>query len=66
MAMFPHLSGDIQDHVAFFYTFTPNANWVQPPPERLDLLWFLGYEIDDEISNDSVLSKASATGCGGV
>lgn len=29
-------------------------------PERLDYLWFLGYEIDDEIPNHSVLSKARA------
>lgn len=27
-------------------------------PERLDWLWFLGYGLDDEIPNHSVLSKA--------
>lgn len=27
-------------------------------PERLDWLWFLGYELDDDIPNHSVLSKA--------
>jgi transposase len=27
-------------------------------PERLDWSWFLGYDIDDEIPNHSVLSKA--------
>jgi len=27
-------------------------------PERLDYLWFLGYELDDEVPNHSVLSKA--------
>jgi transposase len=27
-------------------------------PERLDYLWFLGYSLDDEIPNHSVLSKA--------
>ena len=27
-------------------------------PERLDWLWFLGYDIDDDIPNHSVLSKA--------
>jgi len=27
-------------------------------PERLDWLWFLGYDIDDEIPDHSVLSKA--------
>ncbi len=29
-------------------------------PERLDWLWFLGYDIDDDIPNHSVLSKARA------
>jgi hypothetical protein len=27
-------------------------------PERLDYLWFLGYGLDDQIPNHSVLSKA--------
>jgi transposase len=27
-------------------------------PERLDYLWFLGYSLDDEVPNHSVLSKA--------
>jgi transposase len=27
-------------------------------PERLDWLWFLGYGLDDEVPNHSVLSKA--------
>jgi len=27
-------------------------------PERLDYLWFLGYSLDDEIPDHSVLSKA--------
>src|ERR1700738_5367871 len=27
-------------------------------PERLDYMWFLGYGLDDEIPNHSVLSKA--------
>ena len=29
-------------------------------PLRLDWLWFLGYDIDDEIPHHSVLSKARA------
>jgi transposase len=29
-------------------------------PVRLDWLWFLGYDLDDEIPNHSVLSKARA------
>jgi len=33
-------------------------------PERLDWLWFLGYGLEDEIPNHSVLSKARARwGC---
>ena len=31
---------------------------MQILPERLDYLWFLGYSLDDEIPNHSVLSKA--------
>ena len=27
-------------------------------PERLDWLWFLGYDLDDQVPNHSVLSKA--------
>jgi hypothetical protein len=27
-------------------------------PERIDWLWFLGYDLDDEIPNHYVLSKA--------
>jgi len=27
-------------------------------PMRLDWLWFLGYDLDDQIPNHSVLSKA--------
>jgi transposase len=29
-------------------------------PERLDWLWFLGYTLDNEVPNHSVLSKARA------
>jgi transposase len=29
-------------------------------PERLDWLWFLGYDLDDQIPDHSVLSKARA------
>jgi Transposase domain (DUF772) len=31
-------------------------------PERLDYLWFLGYGLDDEIPDHSVLSKARSVG----
>ncbi len=27
-------------------------------PERLDWLWFLGYDLDSDMPNHSVLSKA--------
>ncbi len=30
--------------------------------ERLDWLWFLGYDIDDDVPNHSVLSKARRWG----
>jgi transposase len=33
---------------------------MQILPERLDYLWFLGYGLDDDIPNHSVLSKARA------
>ncbi len=33
---------------------------VRRLPERLDWLWFLGYSLDDEAPNHSVLSKARA------
>jgi IS5 family transposase len=29
-------------------------------PERMDWMWFLGYDLDDEIPNHSILSKARA------
>ncbi|MGD0627259.1 MAG: transposase [Thermodesulfobacteriota bacterium] len=29
-------------------------------PERMDWMWFLGYDLEDEIPNHSVLSKARA------
>ena len=33
---------------------------VRRLPERLDWLWFLGYDLDDDAPNHSVLSKARA------
>ena len=35
---------------------------MQIIPERLDWLWFLGYDLEDEIPNHSVLSKAKKKG----
>jgi hypothetical protein len=31
---------------------------MEPLPERLDYLWFLGFDIDTPIPNQGVLSKA--------
>lgn len=35
-------------------------------PERLDWLWFLGYNLDDEVPDHSVLSKARTRWGGGL
>lgn len=41
-----------------FYNVRSEREMVDTIPERLDWLWFLGYDLDDEIPNHSVLSKA--------
>ena len=41
-----------------FYNVRSERELMQTIPERLDWLWFLGYDIDDDIPNHSVLSKA--------
>jgi transposase/uncharacterized protein (UPF0179 family) len=43
-----------------FYNVRSERELVSTIPERLDWLWFLGYDLDDEIPNHSVLSKARA------
>ena len=40
------------------YNVRSERELVLTIPERLDWLWFLGYDLDDEIPNHSVLSKA--------
>jgi len=40
------------------YNVRSERELMQTIPERLDWLWFLGYGLDDEIPNHSVLSKA--------
>ena len=40
------------------YNVRSERELMQTIPERLDWLWFLGYDIDDDIPNHSVLSKA--------
>ena len=44
----------------FLYDVRSERELMQIIPERLDWLWFLGYDIEDEIPNHSVLSKARA------
>jgi transposase len=41
-----------------FYNVRSERELLQTVPERLDWLWFLGYDLDDEIPGHSVLSKA--------
>jgi transposase len=41
-----------------FYNVRSERELILTIPERLDWIWFLGYDIDDEIPNHSVLSKA--------
>jgi IS5 family transposase len=41
-----------------FYNVRSERELMETLPERLDWLWFLGYELDSEIPNHSVLSKA--------
>ncbi|HOP48630.1 MAG TPA: transposase [Desulfobacteraceae bacterium] len=43
-----------------FYNVRSERELVKTIPLRLDWLWFLGYDLDDEIPNHSVLSKARA------
>ena len=41
-----------------FYNVRSERELMATIPMRLDWLWFLGYDIDDQIPNHSVLSKA--------
>ena len=43
-----------------FYNVRSERELMATIPERLDWLWFLGYNLDDTIPNHSVLSKARA------
>jgi len=40
------------------YNVRSERELIDTIPERLDWLWFLGYDLDSEIPNHSVLSKA--------
>jgi transposase len=44
----------------FYDNVASERELMQIIPERLDYLWFLGYGLDDEIPDHSVLSKARA------
>jgi len=41
-----------------FYNVRSERELLDTLPERIDWLWFLGYDIDSDIPNHSVLSKA--------
>jgi transposase len=41
-----------------FYNVRSERELIKTIPLRLDWLWFLGYDLDDEIPNHSILSKA--------
>ncbi len=41
-----------------FYNVRSERELMKTIPLRLDWLWFLGYDVDDEVPNHSVLSKA--------
>jgi len=42
----------------FLYNVRSEREMMETIPERLDWLWFLGYDIDVEVPDHSVLSKA--------
>jgi len=44
----------------FLYDVRSERELMITIPERLDWLWFLGYDLEDEIPDHSVLSKARA------
>jgi transposase len=43
-----------------FYNVRSERELMETIPLRLDWLWFLGYDLDSEVPNHSVLSKARA------
>jgi len=44
----------------FLYDVRSERELMDTIPFRMDWLWFLGYDLDEEIPNHSVLSKARA------
>jgi len=47
---------DVMMFLLFFDNVSSERELMNIIPERLDYLWFLGYGLDDEIPNHSVLS----------
>ena len=45
-----------------FYNVRSERELMETLPERLDWLWFLGYDLDAEMPNHSVMSKARKKG----
>lgn len=41
-----------------FYNVRSERELMETIPERMDWLWFLGYDLNDKVPNHSVLSKA--------
>ena len=48
--------------ILILYNVRSERELMNTIPFRLDWLWFLGYDLDDEIPNHSVLSKARTRG----
>jgi len=48
------------------YNVRSERELMLPIPERMDWMWFLGYDLDDQIPDHSVLSKARARWGGGA
>lgn len=44
--------------ILIFYNVRSERELMETVPERMDWLWFLGYDLDSTIPNHSVLSKA--------
>ncbi len=42
----------------FYYNIPSERELMEQIPERVDFLWFLGYDLESVIPNHSVLSKA--------
>src|SRR5882757_6156344 len=42
----------------FYYNIPSERELMEQIPERLDFLWFLGYDLESNVPNHSVLSKA--------